>query len=31
MYFDCAMNLRGKDVGLEAYLRGHIKEDDEII
>jgi hypothetical protein len=31
MYFDCAMNLRGKDVGLEAYLRGHIKEDDEIM
>jgi hypothetical protein len=31
MYFHCAMNLRGMDVGLEAYLRGHIKEDDEII
>jgi len=25
------MNLRGRDVGLEAYLRGYIKEDDEII
>jgi hypothetical protein len=31
MYFHCAMNLRGTNVGLEAYLRAHVKEDDEII
>jgi hypothetical protein len=31
MHFHCAMSFRGRNVGLELNLRGHIKENDEIL
>jgi hypothetical protein len=31
MHFHCAMSFKGRNVGLELDLRGHIKENDEIL
>jgi hypothetical protein len=30
MHFYQAMSFKGKDIGLEAIFRGHIKGDDEV-
>jgi hypothetical protein len=31
MHFHCAMSFKGRNVGLELNLRGHITENDEIL
>jgi hypothetical protein len=31
MHFHCAMNFKGRNVGLELDFKDHIKENDEIL